>query len=405
MSENPSFIDSFSDTEDKKIFSSTDVEPVIDFSKKTNELRRRVNLVRGLLLSRRNSDILEKYDKKSLIELRDVLSELSSAREDEDFKSLAESQRVKRPDLFIIYSELAQYTILKNHTDVDNAFQNFIVDKDIDTEILVEINKRIIRLGSELGPETQKLLQENFPSGNYLLHSTGIKGFLNILESGELISSAGIALKNNKPWKEFQNTNGGTEGISFNFNKTRILMSEDSHFFGLVIDPQLALDDSHQLIVPYGAAPNEVQLTSKFYKNNNIYNERELPDPTKELGYSTDELPILKANQCFIFCNELDVHRVTAALAAAEIIPKGVLAYPNSEIRVPATWNTDGDHEKASLLFDNAFRQAGLRHTINWEHDLFTQPPETDGVHTSDHSVDEAKIIIKQGETLEVVPH
>ena len=104
------------------------------------------------------------------------------------------------------------------------------------------------------------MLRKGFPSGNFLLHTAGVKEAMLIIESGMILSSVEVAKRMGERWGR-----GGGFGISFNLNDVRVLNGDNKHFIGFLTDPDLILDKNIKLTLPEYAANFEMQLVPNSY--------------------------------------------------------------------------------------------------------------------------------------------
>lgn len=308
----------------------------------------------------------------------------------------------QNPDLYYIYQSIVGDIIRSDHNYAKQKLESFREGKEVNLELRRELEKRTIALGRDMTPEQISMLQENFPTGNYLLHTTGVDELGEIVNSGEILSAHEISKKRKKFWGR-----GGKEGISFNMNNVRVLTGDEKHFVGFVVSPEAVLHDTNKLVVPYHAAQYEMQLVSRNYKNIlHVSDESEIDyaAPLDVLDYDDSELPRVAIEDTFVFCNEVDVNEIRNLLATETKLPKGIFTYPASSLRVESWIQPLGDHEVVDRLFDNAFQQSGLKPSLDWERDILGDVPEIKyGVFVEKSFVEHSKTVVKTEKGLEVV--
>ena len=114
-------------------------------------------------------------------------------------------------------------------------------------------------------------------------------------------------------------------------------------------------------------------------------------------------LPRISVEKAFIFVNSKDVDSIKDILSGLRILPKGILVYPQSDLRTISWLDPIGDHEKAAELIDSMFSQAGLSPSIDWR-SLFQRPPKIIGdTFVSIGEEIGSKEIVKKDGVLEII--
>lgn len=311
----------------------------------------------------------------------------------EDLVRKAKADSINLPQLLRAYSRILAKILSEKRAEVHQKFEEALAKKGRNQELESAIAKTIIKLGGRLHPEQEQILRENFPSGNFLLHTAGVKEVILIIESGHILSSLEVARKMKVPWGQ-----GGQEGISFNLNNIRVLTGDARHFVAFIVDPMTILSDKTKLSLPEYAAKHEVQLVPRSYKRYAI-NVRKLGGGTRPDNrgvYPDEELPRVAVEDTFIFCNELDQGVIKEILAAYGVKPKGIITYPNKEIRVESWTEPTGDHVIADRLINGTLTGAGVVHSIDWNFDLFPRNPRiSEDTYVGKDDIDNSHSVIK----------
>lgn len=127
-----------------------------------------------------------------------------------------------------------------------------------------ELSQRVLMIDEHTDQESLKQsVIEMFPSGNYLVHGTSVKGCLSIANDSEgLLKSIAEQGKTVDKAKG----KGGLMGISFSFDGVRALPGTWRHMCMFVTSPEVALKGGDKkLVVPYYAADHELQLVGASY--------------------------------------------------------------------------------------------------------------------------------------------
>ncbi len=310
-------------------------------------------------------------------------------------KAAADAYAKVRPDLAKIYTSILSEIRKKEEREIRGKLEKALEGRTVPEDAREKIESRTIVLGGDLSAEQKMLLQENFPSGNFLLHTTDSDKVPLIAEDGFLISSIEVEQKKQKIWGR-----GGGEGISFNMNDVRVLTGDQRHFIGFLAAPENVLSDKTELAIPYSAALHEVRLLPK--ENPNL--EPRLGFGMGTLSRPVSELPKVSVSQTFIFCNEGDRELVRDIFISYGHVPKGIIAYPRSELRMRSWVEPVGDHEVAGDLLKDVFEKANLKPSIDWGKDLFPFAPFVrNETYIRDEDVESSKAIIAIDGRLRVV--
>ncbi len=242
---------------------------------------------------------------------------------------------------------------------IKNQFSEAIVGKNLDSEIEDKLNNLSFDL--EIGPTDMQasILRKNFPSGNYLLHTTHVGFAIEAIKEGNLVSAEEISRRKKMPAGFPKGGFGGGAGIRFNMNNVSVLTGEGRHFMGFLISPEAALatSEDYSLVKPqdkgeYDAAQYEVALLSK------------------------NNLPKIPLSESYILASRSDLNDLKKVCAAYGLLPKGIMYYSPTSLRVES-WTDPiaGDHEMVGKMLKKNFAQAGLEPTIDWEHGVFPLTP------------------------------
>lgn len=167
----------------------------------------------------------------------------------------------------------------KNYeNEINGKFDKFIEQNPMSEE---EESKKIAELREKCiftsNPEQSEALKNDFPGGNFLLHTTNVEQAIQILESGALVNYKTIydreeaREKTEGEQKKYHKHNSGYEGISWNYNKVEALPGDRYHLTGFLASPQKILTENLQLAIPSRPAPHELILIngdiddSKYY--------------------------------------------------------------------------------------------------------------------------------------------
>ncbi len=84
-----------------------------------------------------------------------------------------------------------------------------------------------------------------FPSGNYFLHATETASILEILKDGKIRATVGFDEKD-----RMDRTNGGSFGVSGNYNNVANILGTFGHLAGFIADPQTVLENQNGYFAP-----------------------------------------------------------------------------------------------------------------------------------------------------------
>jgi hypothetical protein len=363
--------------------------------KKDNELSEEFGIKRNEVEWLKNLDQLSlEYLRDSLVDLvTDMQAIENTKNEDKKIMDLIERYSQERAPVLRTYEEVLKGIFNVKREKIHKLFSEAIGDKSINPELRLELDKKTINSESELSLEQAEILKKAFPSGNFLLHTAGVKESLMIIKSGLILSSLEIVKNMREHWGR-----GGGAGISFNMNDVRVLNGDAKHFIGFLADPEIILNENYKLVVPRVAAEYEARLVPKSYDAKDK-NSSELSEPRPEDwgAYPENEMPRVEIEQTFIFCNELDANILKNALAANGKNPKGIITYPNKEIRVRSWRRPVGDHEVAARFIQKVFGEAKIKPSIDWAKDLFPKYPRIDyGAYVSNSDIKNSRWIVKK---------
>lgn len=311
-------------------------------------------------------------------------------------KSVAEN-----PELFKLYLDIIRRIFKIEKEKIHALFEKALEGKTEDIVFKKDMAERTLSLGEVLSSEQKELLRKNFPSGNYLLHTTGVNEALMVIDSGLILSSLEISKRMNASWGR-----GGFEGISFNTNDVRVLNGDTNHFMGFLVDPLFALNDNTKLSVPDSAAKFELQLVPRSYYRGRVRRAiySGTAEPWQENPYFKEEMPRVNVCDTFILCNAADVNYIKRVLAVNGIKPRGIITYPNQEIRVKSWVEPTGDHEVAAEFINRAMEESGIERSIDWSQDLFPSLPNIkNDSFVSEKDIARSGTIIKKGKDLFIV--
>ena len=253
--------------------------------------------------------------------------------------------------------------------EVRKLFLEMRAGKTPDPELKLKLDGLTIDLETNPSEEQAQFIRQNFPTGNYLLHTTDLHFALEALKDKTILSAEEISRR--------QKTNfgfGGGAGIRFNMNDVRVLTGNFHHFAGFILSPEVALGQNRDcvLTIPPESAEHEVALVPKKLK------EKKSTEDFKEAGknISKDNLPKISIEQVYVFCSSSDAEDFKLALASNGLQPKGILCYSPKFLRVES-WidSIPGDHQIAGKILNTFLSKAGVHPTINWKKDLFPSPP------------------------------
>ena len=212
------------------------------------------------LFTNPNEDIKELYelgDKKSLLKILD------------------DDRYVLRLGI-----EVYEDNINKNFSELKLSYNNSAVKP-----LNIEDNIRVHALNKQI---TTKSIMNDFPSSNWLFHSTYVAQAIEILKHGELVNTKKLEsyFKINGNNVKVVN-NSGYEGISFSFNKIWALPGDDYHLVGFLTSPESILDENMQLTIPSRPSRYEVILINKHINPVDYYylkTQKELYDSMSVFG-------------------------------------------------------------------------------------------------------------------------
>ncbi len=165
---------------------------------------------------------------------------------------------------------------LRDSVELEKARQDFL-DRAIDVETLTSVERAEIN--------------QHFPSGNFLFHSTTVEGAIKIIEDGNLRNGKSI-----DKIDPSSSHNSGWEGVSWNFNGVEAMPGDDGRLVGFVMPPE-KLEADQQLVIPSRPAPYELLQLSKeiepkeFFKCKNqleLYRKTGFPAPNSVIGNILD---------------------------------------------------------------------------------------------------------------------
>lgn len=167
-------------------------------------------------------------------------------------------QLIKKQELTFKEAIMGGYDKQTLEVAIENKEYEKILDKTIDISTITN-DERVI-------------INNNFPSGNFIYHGASTSTIVEILKSGTLLSGQTL----NKQG-EVKRRNSGCEGISWSINEIDALPGDRRHIAGFVAAPESILKSNEQLAIPSRPAPNEViQISSeidanKFYEAKTQY--------------------------------------------------------------------------------------------------------------------------------------
>lgn len=154
-----------------------------------------------------------------------------------------------------------------------NKQESFIKHSTVAPQEREEAEKRLIANTIDLTGEPEQSLIENlFPSGNWLLHSTGAEQIVKCLDSGQIKTTATLVSEDSR---NLDKSVGGSFGVSWNFNEAEIVLGDPRHYAGFMADPETLLEkQGGMLAVPAKSCFNEVQYYGS--EPDTIYEIRDL---------------------------------------------------------------------------------------------------------------------------------
>lgn len=319
-------------------------------------------------------------DKES--ELLNRMDDIPSVREHYVVEMLTNFQQ-QYPAEYQTFLEMLREARRDENKRIKNELKEGIENKKINEQLRSELNDLTFVMGKELSEEKVKELQANFPSGNYLLHTTRAQAMAAILASKKIITSHELSEIHNE-----HRGYGGGGRISLNFNNVRVMNSNQRHIMGFLMSPEAILNDNNELVITPGAAQYEVALSPKI---GNFFRK------TKP--------PVINIKDTYIFANHADSEVIKDVLAANNLKPKGIIVFPATEIRVESWIEPKGDFKKAGQILNSFFQDAGIINTIDWEEDLFEggSPHMEIDTYVSPSSAARSKTIIKEKDKLKII--
>lgn len=330
-------------------------------AKRPNELLEQLKSVSCWL--NKEDYFLKPEEKKLANVLRKMLG---SARKEANIAAEIQEYSKKYPELLKTYAEILKTVREKEEAKIQEKIENALARILPNEKLKRRLDEKTIPLGKEMDAAKKEIIAENFPDGNFLLHTTSIDNALSIIESGFLMSGFEIEAIKKRKWRR-----GGGPGISFNMNDVRVLTGDEKHFIGFLASPETILNEKLHLSVPYSAAVYEVQLLAR-----NISHPQPYVFWEGEYSGETEDLPKIPLDKVFVLLNEGDAGRMKDMLARYGRNPKGILTYPRPALRVESWDKPAGDHKIAGELLQKTTSEAGLHPSINWERDLFPRKPK-----------------------------
>lgn len=107
------------------------------------------------------------------------------------------------------------------------------------------------------GPVEQERVDRLFPSGSWLLHSTRLESVSAVLRSGQLKTTATLM---SERIDGNRRSIGGSNGVSWNYNRIESLLGDARRMIGFMADPQTLLENQGGILaVPQLCAWDELQ--------------------------------------------------------------------------------------------------------------------------------------------------
>lgn len=353
-----------------------------------------IEKVANELLHRRRMTPREKKLHKKLVQVYGYNSDANK------FYDAVDEEVRLTPELSKLYTSTLIEVRKKEEKDIRRILAKAILASgkpNAESEkIKYDLDQKTIPLGRALTVDQAGVLQTNFKSGNFLLHTTSIEKTISILQLGAILTSAELAATKRESWGR-----GGVNGISFNFNDVRVLTGDTRHFSGFLADPLAILDRDSQLVVPPKAAKYEAQLVHRSYvrPKDLTYNV----SPLEASLYEYETLPRVPTRELFLFCREGDAPLLKELIARSKQRLRGVITYPTSKLRTESWTEPIGDYKIAGKLLKETFSKSGILPSFDWKRFFRHNPKIRDETYVEKESIDESNFVVKDGDNLEVV--
>jgi hypothetical protein len=168
-----------------------------------------------------------------------------------------------------------------NEQEVTKNFSDFAdshpTEKDSEQAEIAKLEEITYDLTEE---EDRETLAGLFPGGNFLVHTTEVASALKIIESGALMNSCALSVRESEAAAregrdpERIKANSGYEGISWNLNQIGALPGDRFHLVGFMAAPGDVLGEETQMTIPSRPAPYELIQIEKTIDPNQFYDRK-----------------------------------------------------------------------------------------------------------------------------------
>ncbi|MEI6266366.1 MAG: hypothetical protein WCP14_00530 [bacterium] len=165
--------------------------------------------------------------------------------------------------------------------EISKVINSFIKERPLKSEFEKAEIAKLDEITYDLSEARNKeKFAQLFPGGNFLIHTTEVTSALKILESGALMNTCALdiresetATKEDRIPKRIK-ANSGYEGISWNLNQIGALPGDRFHLVGLMAAPKDILGTETQLTIPSRPAPYELIQIEKSINPNQFYDQK-----------------------------------------------------------------------------------------------------------------------------------
>ena len=240
-------------------------EKIIEFRRLTEQKNQNINKPK----TREIEDLTKKLEELKTIEaeMQNIIGLVHNYLE--EIIQLLNSNTPEDVRIWQEYIEELRQWRLNHEKEIRSQFNQFLeqhpLDPDIERIRIAELRRLIVEPDN---PEALDYFRQNFPSGNFVYHSTEFRKVIKILTSGYL--------KNVKALKEthgkYVPNNSGYEGISWSLNdEIEALPGDRFHLAGFLGSPEKILDPNQQFTIPSRPSPSELIQINGDIEPNEFY--------------------------------------------------------------------------------------------------------------------------------------